>query len=372
MSKVNENYEKLRRLLSPPMGVQLHKNELTDKLLRNIYTEDEAFIVANGIKKPLRPVSVRSIKKRVKLPKKQLKDILNDMEYKGKILKIGRFFLIPPYLPGLFEFYFTHDRDDPEKLKAAGEAHYELIRQGFHKEHSQSGEPLYRVIPAIEPTEKAIEISQTLDIKHEILPYEVLEKYLSKKKRFAVQKCSCRNAAELAGEPCKCTKENYCVSAGFLATRVIESGVGREVTLEELMEIMKRAEREGLVHETINIQNTSVFICNCCSCCCGFLKSVKELNNKKAVVISNFDPIINHDRCESCKTCVNICPMSAIDYVEDKPVIRLDDCLGCGLCASNCPQNAITLKKVRNTIPIKSTLKLLRTNAKRRKQDLSK
>jgi Pyruvate/2-oxoacid:ferredoxin oxidoreductase delta subunit len=137
------------------------------------------------------------------------------------------------------------------------------------------------------------------------------------------------------------------------------------------MEIMKRAEREGLVHETINIQNTSVFICNCCSCCCGFLKSVKELDNKKAVVISNFDPIINYDQCESCKTCINICPMSAIDYVEEKPIIRSDDCLGCGLCASNCPQNAITLKKVRNTIPIKSTLKLLRTNAKRRKQILS-
>jgi len=372
MSKVNEDYDKLRLLLSPPMGVPLQKGELTDKLLRNMYTEEEAFIVANGIKKALRPVSVRYIRKRVKIPKKQLKEKLNDMDYKGKIIKISRFYLIPPYLPGLFEFYFTHDRDDPEKLKAAGEAHYELIRRGFHKRHSQSGEPLFRVIPAIEPTERAIEINKNMNIKHQILPYEVLEKYLSKKKRFAIQKCSCRNAAEKAGEPCKCTEENFCVSAGFLANRVIESGVGREVTFEELMEIMKRAEREGLVHETSNVQNTSVFICNCCSCCCGFLKSVKELDNKKAIVTSNFNPVINYAQCQSCKTCINICPMSAIEYVEDKPKIRLDDCLGCGLCASNCPEKAITLKKVRYVIPPKSILKLLRTNAKKRKQKLSK
>ncbi len=368
MSKINENYEKLRQLLSPPIGVPLKKGELTDKLLRNMYTEEEAFILANGVKKPLRPVSVRSIKKRVKIPKKQLKEILSDMDYKGTIMKLRRFYIVPPYLPGLFELYFTHDRDDPEKIKAAGEAHYELIRQGFHTEHSQSAEPLFRVIPAITPTEKAVEINQSMDIKHEILPYEVLEKYLSKKKRFAIQKCSCRNAAELAGEPCKCTDENFCVSAGFLAKRVIESGVGREVSLEELMEIMRKAEREGLVHETINTQSTSVFICNCCSCCCGFLKSVKELDNKKAVVFSNFDPVINHDQCKSCKTCVNICPMSAIDFIEEKPVIRLDDCIGCGLCASNCPQKTIELKKVRNTIPMKSTLKLLRTNKKIRSQ----
>ena len=371
MSEVNDNYEKLRLILSPSMGVHLEKGELTDKLIRNVYTEHEAFVVSNGIKKGLRPVSFRKIRKRTKIPKEELKETLKAMDYKGNITKVGPYYILLPYLPGLFELYFTHNRDDPARMKAAGEAHYELLRRGFHVEHSQSGLPLYRVIPAIEPTKKAIEINKSMDVKHQILPYEVLEKYLSKKKKFAVQKCSCRNAAELAGEPCECTKENFCVSTGFLANRVIESGVGREVSFEELMQIMKRAEQEGLVHEVINIQKTAISICNCCSCCCGFLKSVKELDNKKAVVISNFDPITNYDQCESCKTCVNICPMSAIDYVEDKPVTRLEDCLGCGLCASNCPQNAITLKKVRNTIPIKNSLKLLRLSAKKRKQKLT-
>ena len=116
MSTINENYEKLRHLLSPPIGVPLQKGELTDKLLRNIYTEEEAFIVANGFKKSLRPVSLRSIRKRVKIPKKQLKEKLNDMDYKGKIIKISHFYIIPPYLPGLVEFYFTNDSDDPENL----------------------------------------------------------------------------------------------------------------------------------------------------------------------------------------------------------------------------------------------------------------
>ena len=370
MNQIDDTYEKLRLILSPSMGVPLEKGELTDKIIRNIYTEQEAFVVSNGIKKALRPVSLRKIRKHTKIPKEELKETLKNMNYKGNIIKVGPYYLLPPYLPGLFEFYFTNNRDDPERLKAAGEAHYELIRRGFHVEHTQSSIPLYRVIPAIEPTKKAIEINKSMDVKHQILPYEVLEKYLSKKKKFAVQKCSCRNAAELAGEPCKLTKENFCVSAGFLANHVIESGVGREVSFEELMEIMKRAEREGLVHETINIQNTSVFICNCCSCCCGFLKSVKELDNIKGIVISNFEPLVNHSACKLCKTCVNICPMSTIDCIDDKIVIKLEKCIGCGLCASNCPQEAITLKKVRQEVPIKSTLKFFRTSEKVRKKKL--
>ena len=143
---------------------------------------------------------------------------------------------------------------------------------------------------------------------------------------------------------------------------VNKQGIGREVTLEELMEIMERAEKEGLVHETFNMQDTATFICNCCSCCCGFLKSVKEQSNYGAITKSNFDPIINRDLCTLCETCMKICPMNAIyhhwphkkDLTDDIMKIRFDLCIGCGVCASNCPSDAITLEKVRNFIPIKS------------------
>ncbi|MGV9199827.1 MAG: 4Fe-4S binding protein [Promethearchaeia archaeon] len=189
---------------------------------------------------------------------------------------------------------------------------------------------------------------------------------MSDKKDFAVVPCSCRNAAKLAGHPCKRTDENYCITAGFLARDVVKQGVGRKVDLEELLEIMQRAEKEGLVHQTINIQKTSVFICNCCPCCCGFLKSVKELDNYGAITKSNFDPVINQDNCSLCNICVEICPMEAISLenggkAEDGHLVfNLDKCIGCGLCASNCPQAAISLEKVRNNVPTKSILGYVR------------
>jgi len=78
------------------------------------------------------------------------------------------------------------------------------------------------------------------------------------------------------------------------------------------MDIMRRAEKAGLVHETINIQDTSAFICNCCPCCCGFLKSVKELRNYGAIAKSNFAPKIDRNLCTLCEKCMEICPMEAI------------------------------------------------------------
>ncbi|MHA1147919.1 MAG: indolepyruvate ferredoxin oxidoreductase subunit alpha [Promethearchaeota archaeon] len=359
-TELENSYEKLRVLLSPSLGVPLPKNELVEKLLTNIFTEEEANLISKGIKKTLRPTTIRRFRKRNKMKKKEAKQILNDMRFKGKIIKVGFLLVMPPYLPGLFEVYFTNNRDNPERMKKAGEAHYELIKSGFHVPHTKRTIPLFRVLPAAEPVEKSIEINKELEVSNKILPYEILEKYLSKFKTFAVQPCSCRTAAAYAGNPCKRTKENFCVSAGLLAKDLIKSGVGRQVDLNELMEIMKRAEREGLVHESTNIQKTSMFVCNCCSCCCGVLKAVKELDNRAGVAVSNFQPKIQIETCKLCKTCINICPMECIYQTEGKIKMDLQKCIGCGVCASNCPHDAILFQKVKDTKPIKGNLKFLR------------
>ena len=355
-----ELYEKLRILLKGG----LPKHEITYKLISNMYTEEEAKILVSSFKKAGKPMHIREIAKLSDVPRPRLKEILNDMYDKGKLTKLGPLYILLPYLPGGFELYFTPCKDDPERMKKVAEAHLELFKLGLPLELSASKYTVYRVIPAVEPTEKLIDINQNLAVQHQIMPYEILRNYLSyaNPKIYAVVPCSCRNAAKLAGEPCKQTDENYCVTTGTLAQMVLEQGIGREVNLEELMEIMERAEKEGLVHQTFNMQDTATFICNCCSCCCGFLKSVKELNNYGSITKSNFDPKINRDLCILCETCMNICPMDAIyhhwphkeDLSDDYMKIRLDLCIGCGICASNCPSDAITLEKVRDFIPIKS------------------
>ena len=354
-----ELYEKLRLLLKGG----LPKHDVTYKLVSNMYTEEEAKILVSSFKKAGKVIPIREIAKLSGVARDELKEILNNMHNKGKLTKLGSSYLLLPYLPGGFEFYFTIGKDDPERMKKVAEAHLELFKLGFALELSASEHTVYRVIPTVDPIEKSIEINENLAIQHQVMPYEILRKYLANinPKIYTVVPCSCRTAAKLAGEPCKQTNDNYCVTAGTLAQIVNKQGIGREVTLDELMEIMERAEKEGLVHETFNMQDTATFICNCCSCCCGFLKSVKEQSNYGAITKSNFDPIINRDLCTLCETCMKICPMNAIyhhwphkkDLTDDFMKIRLALCIGCGVCASNCPSEAISLEKVRNIIPIK-------------------
>jgi Pyruvate/2-oxoacid:ferredoxin oxidoreductase delta subunit len=342
-------------------------------LLSSIYTEEEAKVLVSSFKKSGESLSLRKISKLTGEPREKLKDILEGMNYKGKLMKMGPLYMLLPYLPGGFEVYFTVNRDDPERMKKAAKAHQELRDIGFSFELSASKYPVYRVIPAIEPLEKLIELGENTNIEHKILPYEVLRDYLSKAipKKYAVVPCSCRNAAKLAGNPCKRTNDNFCVATGILAQNVIETGVGKEASLDELISIMEKAEKEGLVHETFNMQDTAIFVCNCCSCCCGFLKSVKELKNYGSIVKSNFDPIIDKEQCNLCEICVENCPMKAIyhhwphkeDLSDDMIVVRPELCIGCGVCASNCPLDAITLEKVRDFMPLKGQTDLLAKRA---------
>lgn len=367
ITESKEIYSKIRELLSPELSLELPEHEVTNKLLRNMFPEDEAFLVANGFRKAIRPTTARRIRKRTNLPKDEVKSILEEMVYTGKLIQYGPFYLLLPYIPGGFEFYFTTGRDDPERMKNVAEAHDDLFELGYPLGLSKMDPPIYRVISTIEPTTEIVEVNKSVDVQHQVLTYEVLKEYLAEKDDFAVVACSCRTAAEMAGHPCTRTEENFCITAGLLAKYSIKTGVGRKVSLEELMEIMRRAEEEGLVHQTINIKKNSGFICNCCPCCCGFLKSVKELDNYGAIIKSNFDPIINRDKCISCTICRDICPMDAIsangaDEKSEKENISIngDLCIGCGLCATHCPQEAIHLQKTRDYEPIKGLLGYLR------------
>ena len=361
MTEVEDVYDKLRVLLSHRHFTPLPKNELVDKLLKNIYSEEEAFIVANGFKRSFWPVTLRRIRKRTKMKRKELKKKIKEMRDKGKLVKRGHFVLLPGYFPGLFEEYFTFSKDDPERLKKAGEAHFSLIQSGFHVEHHAAGFPVFRVVPAVDPIQKTIEIDKSIKVKNRVLSYEELKKLMKRYKTLAVQPCSCRITGKLSGNPCKLTDENFCVSAGPLARFLIKEEVARRVSYDELMEIFKRAEKEGLVHHTLNMKKGAFFVCNCCPCCCGYLTQLTFFGNRNAIAISNFIPRIDIEKCKVCSLCAKKCPLGAIiKSSDDKMEIDLDLCIGCGICASNCPNGAITLKKVKNYKPVKGHIGVLR------------
>jgi heterodisulfide reductase subunit A len=50
--------------------------------------------------------------------------------------------------------------------------------------------------------------------------------------------------------------------------------------------------------------------------------------------------------CVGCTQCVQTCPYSAIEFLEDRRVAHVREalCKGCGTCAGTCPSKAITLR----------------------------
>lgn len=58
-----------------------------------------------------------------------------------------------------------------------------------------------------------------------------------------------------------------------------------------------------------------------------------------------FRPVIDYDKCISCKTCWSYCPETAISWVDNKPQIDYRVCKGCGICPQECPVKAIEYKR---------------------------
>jgi Pyruvate/2-oxoacid:ferredoxin oxidoreductase delta subunit len=366
MTEVEENYEKIRKLLSAERGTRLPKHELTDKLLHNLYHEEEASLIASSFDEIREYHTVGQISEKSGIKDiKKLKEMLVHMVYKGTLMRRKDTYYMFTYLPGIFEAYFTALRDTPERLKEAGKAHRELRKISFGADGKWpvpvptkfNQDSAWRFVPAMEPISRSIEINESLDVKNEILPYEVLEKYLSVYDVFTETPCSCRATAKLADEPCERTSEYFCIQAGDYAEGAIRDGTGRKLSFEEAMKRLKEAEKAGLVHSTTNKLDPSMFVCNCCPCCCMALAPVVK-GFRLGVAKSNFDPVIDHELCVLCDTCIDICPMGIIEHTDDSDgeriTFNLDGCLGCGLCASNCPEEAITLEKTRNHTPRQS------------------
>ncbi len=67
------------------------------------------------------------------------------------------------------------------------------------------------------------------------------------------------------------------------------------------------------------------------------------LLDKGEVTISPAVAHVNEKLCAGCKTCIELCPYTAINFVEKDNVSCVNEvlCKGCGACAAACPSGAI-------------------------------
>jgi ferredoxin len=194
----------------------------------------------------------------------------------------------------------------------------------------KAGAPQMRVIP--------IEAALTED--NTVMNYDNVRNILdSVKGPYIVSPCVCTQQKELLGEPCKHNFTERCITN---STNYLERGDGREISKQELYEILEKAEQEGLVIQPGNSKMAGGF-CLCCGDCCGVLRMGKKLDKPAGFFASNYYTVVNPEECTTCGTCVERCPMEAIT-IDDYAVINLERCIGCGVCVTGCPSDAMMLK----------------------------
>ncbi|MFH1124597.1 MAG: 4Fe-4S dicluster domain-containing protein [Pseudomonadota bacterium] len=56
---------------------------------------------------------------------------------------------------------------------------------------------------------------------------------------------------------------------------------------------------------------------------------------------------VDHDKCEGCEECVEVCPVDVFEMQDGKSVtVNAEECLGCESCVEVCDQEAITVTEV--------------------------
>lgn len=176
-------------------------------------------------------------------------------------------------------------------------------------------------------------------------PEENIAEFLKNQDYFSVSSCPCRLSHWLNDPGNHCTHMlETCLHSGEAARWFVQHGQGREITYEEALELLKKANADGLVH-SINING---FICNCCTDCCPLFIGFYRFNTK-TMIPSPFIPEVSEADCVACGDCADLCPVKAIT-VDRMAVIAPDTCIGCGVCITHCPSGA--MKLVRRPQPI--------------------
>ncbi len=324
----NEAYFKLQEFLNQfPIGFPKTESGIEIKILKRLFTEEEARITV--LLNPI-PETAARIAKRANLDKEKTEKKLELMAKKGLIFRVRRkgrtYFNAAPFMIGIYEY--SVKKIDKELAKLFKE-YYDIAQLD---EIGASDIPGFKVLP----------VEETVQSHTVLYPYQKLKESVRTASRIAVTECVCRKESQLNGEGCDYPMET-CLSFGAAADFYIENGWGREITVDEAIEIIDETDKAGLVHAGVNSKHLSN-ICNCCPCCCVSMKGITQMGyNKRKYLNAIFESIVDIEKCMGCGNCIERCPVQAIE-LDDKAVVDRNKCLGCGLCARVCPEEAITLK----------------------------
>ena len=125
--------------------------------------------------------------------------------------------------------------------------------------------------------------------------------------------CSCRASRAMLGEGCTDDENDWCIQLGDMADYTVETGRAHYITKEQALEILKRAEENGYVHQITNIDGEDhIFdICNCNVKICNALRT-SLLYNTPNMSKSAYTAHVEKEKCVACGRCVEFCPAGAL------------------------------------------------------------
>ena len=322
-----EIYRKLARHLdSLPGGFPPTESGVELRILRRLFSPDEAELAVHLTLLPDEPSAVAQ---RAKIPPEEAAERLEEMATKGLIFRMDSKGKPPRYMAahfviGIWE-YHVNDLD-PELIRDTNEYFPTLFAQKGWKEV-----PPLRTIP----------VGRSLTPEVEVLPYERAEEIVRSQDKFLVAPCICRREHTMVGKSCG-KPEEICLVFGAGADYYRRNGLGRMISREEALELLKKAEEAGLVLQPSNSQR-AVNICCCCGCCCQILKAIKAYPKPADLVSSPFVASLDSETCVGCGTCVERCQMEALRLEDEVAALDAERCIGCGLCVSTCPTDSLAL-----------------------------
>lgn len=310
MAEERELILKLGQKITDRIGVKVTTKDPEYWGLAGVIT-DEMAEVALSMKVRV-PATAPQIAKKCGKSLERTEELLQEMsvigliEYNWENKDHVKQYILPMFVPGCAEFMMMNEKQVEE--------HPELA--DFFENMSRL--PLEKITPMVPlggagigmhviPVEQAIPATQqSVSVEH--ISYW-LKKYENK---YAVGACSCRRQQRVRGEGTGEIEGELCIGVGDMADYLVETGKGRYIDLNEVLEILQRAEDNGFVHQITNIDGEDkIFaICNCAPGVCNALRT-SQLFNTPNLSRSAYRASVESDKCVACGRCVEFCPTGA-------------------------------------------------------------
>lgn len=312
-----ENVLKLGSMITNRIGLKATADDPEYWGLAGVMTDEMVDVALKmGVRKPK---TTEQLMKLTKMEREPLEKLLTEMawtgiiEYNwenldGKNLKHEKRWVLPLFVPGSAEFLNMRKSQIDEHPEVA--AFFERMTML----------PLEKITPMVPPggagigmhvipVEKAIETeNKSVDLEH-------ISYWLSKyEDKYAKSMCSCRLSRAKLGEGCGDDAESWCIGVGDMADYIVETQRGEYITKDEALEIFKKAEDNGFVHQITNIDGEQkIFgICNCNVNVCNALRT-SQLFNTPNLSRSAYVASVKSENCVACGRCEDACTRGTVD-----------------------------------------------------------